>query len=78
MKSEKVKALIKSKYGSMRAFSEATGIANTTLHDSLRDDVRFEKMPISNFIAIAHALDLSADELLSRVEYYYVNLEPEK
>lgn len=69
MDSAKLKKMISRQEGGMKGFSTRVGIANTTLFDSLASDERLNKMPISNFMKIAHAFDMSVDELADYLGY---------
>ena len=55
-KSEKLKKIIKSQYRSIRAFSEATGIPNTTIVTALKNGVG--GMAVEKVIAICEKLNI--------------------
>lgn len=68
MDSKKLKNMISSDGGGLRAFAVKVGIPHTTLFNSLRNDDTLGRMPISNFIKVAHALGMTADELAFELE----------
>lgn len=68
MDSKKLKDMISSNGGGLRAFAQAAGIPHTTLFNSLRNDDTLGRMPISNFIKVAHGLGMTADELANELE----------
>ena len=67
-KANRLIGLIAEKHGNLLKFSNASGINYNTLYYSTRSDERVDKIPISNFIAIAHALDMTVDELYDCIE----------
>ena len=67
-KASRLLCLIAEKHENLLKFSNASGINYNTLYYSTRSDERVDKIPISNFIAIAHALDMTADELCEHIE----------
>lgn len=68
MKSAVVKKLIKQKCGSLLSFSKEVGLPYTTLVNSLNSDRQLGHMPIDNFIKVAHALGMTADELIETIK----------
>lgn len=68
MDSKKLKDMISSNGGGLRAFAQSAGIPHTTLFNSLRSDDTLARMPISNFMKVAHGLGMTADELAIELE----------
>lgn len=67
MKAVVVKKLIKQQYGSVMAFAKAINLPYTTIVSSLNSDKQLGHMPIDNFIKVAHALGMTADELIETI-----------
>lgn len=63
MNSQKLKQMIKEKE-SVMAFAKAVDVPYTTLVNSMQNDDRLCRMPIGNFIKVAHGLGMTADELV--------------
>ncbi len=68
MKAVVVKKLINQKSGNLFSFAKEVEIPYTTLVSSLNSDKQFERMPIKNFIKVAHALGMTADELIETIK----------
>lgn len=67
MDSTKLRALIKQQR-SVMSFAEAVDIPYTTLVSSLKSDTQLSRMPVDNFIKVAHGLGMTADELIKLLE----------
>ncbi len=63
MNSRKLNELIAAKFGNGKALAKEIDIKYTTLHYQIGTDERLDKMPIGNFMKVAHALGMSAEEL---------------
>ena len=63
MDSTKLREMIK-EHQSMMSFADKVGIPYTTLVSSLKSDAQLSRMPINNFISVAHGLGMTADELI--------------
>lgn len=54
--------------GDLKSFASKCGINYNSIYYSTRTPERFAKIPIQNFFKIAHALGMTADELLNKIE----------
>ena len=76
---------LKSKGMSVEEFAEQVGIARSTMYRIVQGKTDPEEMSVSRFLAIAHGLGISGEELLtgrpyeppSAIERRYRSLEPE-
>lgn len=67
--STKLNEMIVSSYGSVAGYCRhQTKIPYTTMKTSLSTNERLAKMPIDNFLLVAHDLGMSADELYDLIE----------
>lgn len=63
MDTKKLEQLIKDQYGSVLHFCHETGVVYTTLKSSMETPEKLANMKYSNFRAIAHALNMTSDDL---------------
>lgn len=69
MNTKKLEEMIKAQYGSIRKMCLEHDLKYTTVMTNMETDEKLSHMKVGTFITIAHALGLTADELLSKIEY---------
>ena len=67
MDSKKLKSLMREDAGNTKAFAVKHGLRYTTIYEATKYDERIGNMSINTFIAIAHALGMTADELVAEL-----------
>lgn len=68
MKAMKLKVLIMEHSKNINAFCEKADLPRSTIYTVLKNDERVANMSLDTFIKIAHALGMTADELLEKIK----------
>lgn len=67
MDSKKLNDMMKVNAGTVKAFAAKVGVPYTTIRSSIASDDKLDRMPIANFIAIAHGFNMTADRLIEEL-----------
>lgn len=70
MNSKKLVEMAAAHSGDLKSFAAVANINYNTLYYSTRTDERLDRMPISNFMQVAHALGMTAEELFRELGAY--------